>query len=149
MARVSAENGENGTLDNTLLVNGSINVRLTHPNLYYLMMVFAIVSLLLGLNFLILHPTFLIYGQSNWLWGSIFVVTGILKLFFLNFHRGLRTMRILMAFTVGYSLWLAGGTMQPFFEGQGSLQLPILYVALAAAQYPLILEPFVNPSTRR
>lgn len=149
MALSQGVNGENGDLDKTLVVNGSINVRLTHPNLYYTIMVFAIVSLILGLNFLVLHPTFLIYNQPNWLWGSIFVIIAVIKLIFLNFYRRLKPMRATMAFAVGYSLFLAGGTMQPFFEGQGSLQLPIMYAALAALQYPLLLEPFINPWTAR
>lgn len=150
MALSQGENGgENKVLDDTLVVNGTINVRLTHPNLYYTIMVFAISSLILGLNFLLLNPTFLIYNQPNWIWGSIFVATAATKLIFLNFYRRLKPMRATMAFAVGYCLFLAGGTMQPFFEGKGSLQLPIMYLALAALQYPLLMEPFINPWTAK
>jgi len=149
MALSQGVNGENGDLDDKLIVNGSINVRLTHPNLYYTIMVFAMVSLTLSLNFLILSPTFLIYNQPNWVWGLIFMGIAILKIVFLNFYRRLKVMRAAMAFSVGYSIFLAGGTAQPFIEGNGSLQLPILYAAIAALQYPLLLEPFINPWTAK
>lgn len=127
----------------------TINVRLTHPNLYWMLMMSSSFLILLGLNFLFLNPTFLIYGTSNYLWGSIFLALGLGKVFFLNIYRQLRCVRILMATVFSYIMLLAYGTCQPFVEGEGSLQLPILYAGWAIIHIALLLEPFINPWTAR
>jgi hypothetical protein len=136
-------------IDEGLVVNGSVNLRRTHPNLYRTVMTFAVMSVVLGLNFWILSPTFLIYDLPNVLWGTIFLVLGFAKIVFLNIWRRLRAVRAVMAFAIAYFLFLGAGTSQPFFEGSGSLQLPILYLGCAALQIPLLIEPFVNPWTAR
>lgn len=136
--------------DQVPVVNGrTIHVRLTHPSLYRMRMLSAGLSILLGLNFLFLNPTFLIYGQSNYLWGGIFLGLGGGEMFFLNVYRRLRCVRILMAASFSYSMLLAYGTCQPFIEGEGSLQLPVLYVGWAVVHAALLLEPFINPWTAR
>ena len=48
-----------------------------------------------------------------------------------------------------YTAFLAVGTGEPWLEGCGSLQLPILYAGLALLQVPLMREPFVNPVTAK
>jgi hypothetical protein len=136
-------------IDEALVVQGAIKLRLTHPNLYRTVMLFAVLSIALGLNFWILAPTFWIYDQPNALWGTIFLVLGIAKIVFLNFYRRLRAVRATMAFAVAYFLFLSVGTSQPFVEGQGSLQLPIVYLFCAVIQIPLLLEPFINPWTAK
>lgn len=127
----------------------AFDIRKTHPNLYWLVMILAVVGIALGLNFIVNSPTFLIYAAPNVLWGVIFLAIGLGKIVSLNFYRRLRLVRAIMAFGVAYMMFLALGTMQPFLEGSGSLQLPILYVGMAALQIPLLLEPFVNPWTSR
>lgn len=124
-----------------------IDIRKTHPNLYRLEMVISIMSFMLGLNFIINTPTFLIFDLPNVLWGTIFLVLSSCEVVFLNIIRRLRYVRACMAFSVTYMMFLAAGTTQPFFEGVGSLQLPILYAGVSAARMPLMLEPFINPWT--
>lgn len=128
---------------------GTIDIRKTHPNLYWLVMTLALVGLALGLNFIFLHPTFPIYGASNYLWGGIFLGIAFGKIISLNLYRRLRLVRGIMAFAVAYMMFLALGTMQPYLEGVGSLQLPILYAGMSALQIPLLLEPFINPRTAK
>jgi len=147
MAAIETQSPGNNDIDNTLVINGSIRVRKTHPNLYRMIMLLAVLCLLLGLNFVVLHPTFLIYDQSNYLWGIIFFVIGTSQIVFLNFYPRLKMVRLSMSISVGYFLFLAMGTCQPFFAGVGSLQLPILYGAMAIIHLPLLFEPFINPWT--
>lgn len=130
-------------------LTSEIDIRKTHPNLYWLVMILAVGGLALGLNFIVNQPTFLIYDAPNWLWGVIFLAIGTAKIFFLNVYRRLRAVRLCMAFAISYMMFLACGTTQPFLEGSGSLQLPILYAMASAVQMPLLFEPFINPWTSR
>lgn len=137
-------------LDQGPVINGNrIYVRYTHPTLYLMTMLSGSLEVLLALNFLFLNPTFLIYGQPNYLWGSIFLLLGFGKIFFLNFFRSLRIVRFSMAASFSYIMLIAYGTCQPFAEGEGSLQLPLLYMGWAVLYVALLLEPFINPWTAR
>lgn len=127
----------------------AIDIRKTHPNFYWLVMTLSLVGIALGLNFIFNSPTFPIYAASNYLWGVIFLAIGFSKIVFLNFYRNPNLVRAIMAFAIAYMMFLALGTTQPFIEGVGSLQLPILYAGLSALQVPLLLEPFYNPATRK
>jgi hypothetical protein len=129
--------------------NGTINLRNTHPGLYRATMVAATASILLGLNFFFLTPTFQVYEASYTIWASVFLGLGVFKIVFLNARRNLKLVRLFMALSVSFLLFFGIGTMQPWIEGEGSLQLPILYLALALLQLPLLLEPFINPWTAR
>lgn len=125
-----------------------INIRKTHPGFYWMMMTLAIFGIANGLNFIINSPTFPIYSAPNVLWGVIFIVIGIGKTIALNFYRRLRLVRALMACAVVYMMFLALGATQPFLEGTGSLQNPLLYAALSGVQiWFLLREPFWNPAT--
>ena len=136
-------------IDEGLVVNGSIDVRKTHPNLYLAVSTFALISVALGVNFWAFHPAFQVYGMPNGVWGSIFLALGIGKLIFLNLYRRLRMVRAVMACAVAYMLFFGVGTTQPVFDGKASVQLLILYVGLAALQIPLLIEPFINPWTAK
>lgn len=138
-----------GSLDEGLVVVGTIDIRKTHPNLYWLVMTVGVMQIGLALNFFILSPTFPIYAAPNVLWGVIFLVIGVVKIASLNFYRRLPLVRAVMAFAVAYMMFLALGTCQPFLEDKGSLQLPILYAGLSALQIPLLVEPFINPWTAK
>lgn len=126
-----------------------IKIRKTHPNLYWLVMILGVMDVVLGCNFIFLNPTFPIYGASNYLWGFIFLSIGFGKFISLNLYRRLRLVRGIMATAVAYMMFLALGATQPFLEGAGSLQNPILYAGLAAIQIPLLVEPFINPLTKK
>lgn len=130
--------------------NGNaIRIRKSHPNLYWLVSTVALVSLTLGCNFIFLNPTFPIFAAPNELWGGIFLALGFGQLAALNLYRRLRLVRWFMVATSAYMMFLALGTTQPFLEGVGSLQLPILYAGMSALQIPLFVEPFFNPRTAR
>lgn len=129
--------------------DAEINVRKTHPNLYWLLMFLAATGIALGLNFIILSPTFPIFDTPNVIWGATFIVVSIARLIALNVYRRLRWVRATMAFSAAYMAFLAIGTGQPFVEGSGSLQLPIIYAGMALLQVPLLFEPFVNPVTAK
>lgn len=126
-----------------------VHIRKTHPNLYWLVMVLAGMQIALAFNFFILSPTFPIFGAPNVLWGAIFLTVGVSKIIVLNLYRRLRLARAVMAFSWVYVMFIGLGTCQPFLEGTGSLQLPIVYVGMAGVLLILLLEPFFNPLTER
>jgi hypothetical protein len=138
-----------GPIDESLVVNGRVDVRKTHPTLYRQSMLFGIGNVVLGVNFHVFTPTFLVYGLPNWVWGTAFIALGIGEVFFLNVYRRLDMARLVMALCVAYTSVFALGTMQPALEGKGSLQLPILYGLLVVWKLLLLLEPFINPWTAR
>lgn len=121
----------------------NISIRKTIPLLYWSVTVYALIALALGLNFILLQPTFLIFGAPNELWGVIFLALGVSKIIALNFYRRLRLIRGLMSFKITYMMFLALGTSQPYIEGKGSLQLPIMYAGISALQIVLLLLPSV------
>lgn len=127
----------------------TVNVRKTHPNLWRSVMAYAAINALLGLNFILLHPTFLIYETSNYVWGGTFLTLAAAKIVFLNLYRHLGAVRVAMAAEIAFMFFIAVGATEPFLDGIGSLQNPILYVGLAVLELPLLLEPFINPWTAR
>jgi hypothetical protein len=129
--------------------NGTPDIRKTHPLLWRAVMAYAAICGFLGLNFIFFHPAFLLYHQSNYWWGAIFLILCISKIVFLNLYRNLHLMRVTMACEVSFMLFLALGATEPVWTSSASLQLPILYIGLAILEIPLILEPFVNPWTAR
>lgn len=155
-ALTTLESGQN--IDAGLVVNGSINVRKTHPLIYRGVMATAILFIALGLNFLVgqdvlgllaFAPTFFVWSMPNWVWAAFFLGIGLSKIVFLNLYRNLRLVRLTMAFAIAYLLFFAVGTMQPAFEGKGSLQLPLVYAYIASVLAALLLEPFINPWTAK
>lgn len=128
---------------------GEINIRYTHPGMYWIMMALAVGEVAFGWNFIRNDPTFAIYDGPNNLWGGIFVGLGLARLTALNVYRRLALVRASMVFSLFYMGFLAYGTTTPYREGTGSLQLPFFYALVAAIQIPLLFEPFVNPLTAR
>lgn len=141
----------NGTedIDQSIVVNGNIDIRKTHPNLYLMVMTLGAIDVLLAANFYWLNPTFEVYHLKNYVWASVFLTLGLAKWWFLNFKRSLRVVRMTMAFAVSFLVFFAIGTAEPWLDGVGSLQLPIMYLGMAAVQIPMLLEPFLNPWTAR
>lgn len=127
-----------------------VDIHKRHPNLYYLITVFCFMNIALGFNFFFTTPTFTApLGIPKTLIASIFMFVGISKLFFLNVSRNLKVLRALMAFCVGLLLFWGLANTQQFFAGKASLQLPLLYVALAFLQFPVLIEPAINPVTQK
>lgn len=126
---------------------GRVNLRLTHPNLYRSAMLFALISVGLGLNFILTKPTFNPYGIDKGIIGAIFLTLGCVKLAAIVVIRNLKFIRVSMAFCAAFMMFWGIGTSITFFTGQTSLQLFVLYSGLTLLQLCLLLEPFVNPLT--
>ena len=125
-----------------------VSLRLLHPNLYRAVMLLSGWFILLGLNFVIFTPTYLIFGMPNELWGSFFLLIGATEFFFLNVMNRLIMVQMALATGIPLCFILTIGTSEPFIHGVGSFQLPIMYLGLAVLQIPLALEAPVNPWTK-
>lgn len=124
-----------------------VNLRLTNPTLYRSVMVFALISVGLGLNFLFTKPTFNPYQIDKHIIGTVFLCLGAAKMVGVVAIHNLKFIRMIMAVSVAYMMFWGIGTSITFFTGQTSLQLFVLYVGLSMLQLFLLLEPFVNPLT--
>lgn len=124
-------------------------IRRTHPNLYRSIITFAIITIALGLNFLLIKPAFNQYSLSQ-VMAVVFFGSGVALIVLLNFLRSLRTLRWVMAFTVT-SLCLYGGalTVYAYQTGKTSYQLPICYFGFTALLFLLLIEPASNPLNRK
>lgn len=126
-----------------------MNIRNTHPGLYYSIMTLSVMSVALAVNFWISNPTFNPYGISKNLIGVVFFLLGANQLVFLNVLRDLRKVRVGLAVSLVWVLFWGISNTQQFFAGNASLQLPILYVSVAVLHFPLLVESPVNPMTQR
>lgn len=124
-----------------------VNLRLTNPTLYRSVMVFALISVGLGLNFLLARPTFNPYQIDKQIIGVVFLCFGLAELIGVVVILNLQFIRVVMALNVAFMMFWGIGTSITFFTGQTSLQLFVLYAGLSALQLFLLLEPFVNPLT--
>ncbi len=112
-------------------------------------MVLAVMSLALALNFWTSSPTFNPFDINKNLIGAVFLMLGVWHLVFLNLVHSLRLVRIGSALSIFFlSAWGLGNAQQSL-AGKASFQLPILYLALAALHYFQLLEPPVNPMTKK
>lgn len=125
------------------------NIYRTHRNLYLVLMTLAVMSVAMAANFFLYRPTFNPYGMRKELVGSIFGVLGVSQIVFLNLYRNLRLVRGTLALSMSFMLFWGLSTTESAFEGRSSFQLPILYVALAALQLFLLVEPATNPVSRK
>lgn len=124
-----------------------VNIRRRHPSLYLSIMVLAIMSVSLAVNFWTSTPTFTPFNVNNNLVGIVFFVLGVGQLVFLNLVRNLTMVRLGSAFSIFFMVAWGLGNAQQSIEGKASFQLPIVYIALAALHYLLLQEPPVNPIT--
>lgn len=126
-----------------------VNIRNTHPGLYHSITTVALMGLALGVNFWFSNPTFNPYDIPKNVIGFIFFALGVSQIVFLNVVRNLDMVRITLAVSIGWMTFWAIANTQQFFNGDASLQLPILYLTVALLQLPLLLEAPVNPMTQR
>lgn len=126
-----------------------VNIRKSHPTLYRSIMALALMRVALAFNFWFARPTFTPYGiHKNWA-GIVFVALGLSQLVFLHLFRDVNKIRLVLALSGAVMLVWGLVNTQQFFAGNASLQLPILYVGIAALQLVLLLEPIVNPMSER
>lgn len=125
-----------------------MNLRRSHPNLYRAYLVYGLMCVALGLNFIFLNPTFDPLDIPKQVPGAIFLALGSASLFFLRVWRRATWLRVAMAVTIGAMFFWCGALVFDFFRlAQTSLQLPITFAALGALGIPLMLEPPVNLTT--
>lgn len=127
------------------IVNGPIKVRLTHPSLYRILMLYVVTFLALAANFTFIKTTFLVYGQSNRVWAACFLVLACSLFCSTNIIHSLRLMRFTMVMIAVYLMFFTIGASEPYLNGVGSLQLPILYLTVSGHMFLLVYEPFINP----
>lgn len=147
---MSGRNGTKGSKQhNRYLVTRKVDIRKSHPSLYYSIMIIAFMCIAQGFNFLLSTPTFKPYDISNDLIGSIFLVIGLSKIVFLNLYRNLFLVRLNTALGSGFLLFWGITNTQQGFMGKASFQLPIVFIGLALVNLRLLLEPSVNPVTMK
>lgn len=131
------------------LANRRVNIRRTHPNLYFSIMVLAFGEVALGINFFIFTPTFDPYGIPKEAVGVVFLALGLSQLIFLNVFRNLKMVRIMLAVSISFMFFWGIGNTEQFFNGKASLQLPIMFFVVSVLQIPLLIEAPVNPMTEK
>lgn len=124
-------------------------IRKSHPALYRALIALGCMCIALAVNFWFSKPTFNPYGVPKEYIGVIFFILGSALIVFLNVFRDLRMVRIVHAATISFMFFWGLSNAQQFFAGNASLQLPILYIAMALMQIPLLIEPPVNPMTEK
>lgn len=133
-----------------MIVDTVPRLRDSHPNLYNAIMVYGVLMIALGLNFILLTPAFDPLGISKYIFGVVFVGIGLCKLVVLNFYRSPALVRLVVAVNVSVLFFFGGLLVAGFFQlGQTSLQLPITYFGLALIELPLLREPWLNPVTEK
>lgn len=128
-------------------LNRRISLRKTHPNLFIALNILALTSVALALNFYFSKPTFNPYGIDKEIVAAVFFILGISQLIVLTVYHNLKLVRLAVATSVGILLFWGISNTQQGFQGKASFQLPILYIALALLQIPLLIEPRTNPMT--
>lgn len=126
-----------------------VTIRKSHPSLYQSIMVLGVTSIALAFNFWYSNPTFNPYGVDKNIIGVIFAVLGVGQIVFLNLIKDLRMVRLILATSISWMFFWGLSNTEQFFAGKASLQLPILYVAGAILQIPLLVEAPVNPMTEK
>lgn len=125
-----------------------INLRLSHPNLWLILVGLGVGCVAIGLNFLFLKPAFNPLDIPKEVFGWLFLTLGLVELLFLNFLRNWRLLRLvaalLLALLTFYAILL---TYQFFEKNQTSMQLPITYIMIVWLVFASLKEPFINPIT--
>jgi len=123
-------------------------VRKTDPSQWRRYLGFAVLSLSLGLNFIFLTPAFLPLGIPSYLVGLAFGGSGVAQLTILTFTASGKAIRLSMAVTLcTYIFWAAALTFDYVRFSQTSMQLPMMYIALAGLGFLLLEEPFASSRT--
>lgn len=121
----------------------------THPKLFRDYVIFAVGSILLGLNMFLLTPAFMPLSLDKWVVGLVFLGCGVIKTLILIFGRSNhKWLRLSMSLSVLiYSSWAVFTTYDFFASSLTSLQLPIFCLIVALLGLSSLPEPFTNPAT--
>lgn len=135
--------------ENVVTQHFKVNLRKTNPTLYHSIIAFSTIRIGLAINFWTSSPTFNPYDIPKNIVGVVFFLLGAWQLIFLHLWRDLRKVRVVLAVSSAVMLCWGLVNTQQFFDGNASLQLPILYVGIAAIQMLALLESPVNPMTAK
>lgn len=126
-----------------------VNLRNTHPTLYWQTMTFALMSVALAASYWFgPAPAFHPYDIPIPAVAAVFGAYGVWQIFSLSIHH-LLMVRIGMASAfVFMGAWGFANTIQGI-AGKASFTLPIILLAIAASHLKLLTESPVNPMTRR
>lgn len=124
-----------------------VSIRITHPNMYRVLMVIALMSIALAINLYLTKPTFAPYGLPKGVIATVFLVLGTVQLVFLNLYHNLKLVRLTIAASASFMMFWGVSNTQQSFAGKASFQLPIIFVSLAVIQLVSLLEPVINPMT--
>jgi hypothetical protein len=103
----------------------------------------------LAVNFWISNPTFSPFEINKTVVGVVFFVLGASQLVFLHVIHSLPMVRAGLTASIFVMISWGLSNVQQFIAGRASLQLPILYLLVAALQYGLLIESPVNPMTEK
>lgn len=121
------------------------DTRKTHPNLYFGITAFGLISVALGLNMIFTTTTYYPYSINDVLTGTILIAIGVFKIATLNLQL-LTLVRWSMAASVGFMLFYGLGYAIGFLSNDIPTMQPfILYSGLAVLQIPALIEPSANP----
>lgn len=126
-----------------------VDLRKSHPLLFHLSMAIAVGSLVLALNFWFFAPAFDPYGVPKAAVGVVFAIIGTALLTFMTLYRDLRLVRFSQASSTLWMLFWGCINTKQFFDGNASLQLPLVFFTLAAMQIAMLIESPVNPMTEK
>jgi hypothetical protein len=126
-----------------------LNIRKKHPTLYHSIMTLGVMSIALAINFWTSNPTFNPYNIPKNFVGTVFAVLGVGQFVFTSVLRDLRAVRLTLTASVFWMLFWGASNLEQSFAGKASYQLPILYIALAVLQIPLLIESPVNLTTEK
>lgn len=137
-------------VDDLLPVNKyAVNLRMVHPTMFRLLLWFSIAKVALAFNYWFARPTFMPYGTSKYVAGTVFIFLGVSQIVFLLLIRDLRKLRLLLALS-GFTEFVWGAVnSQQFLAGKASLALPIYVVTVAIAQRIMLTDAPINPAASR
>lgn len=128
--------------------HNTINVRLAHPFLYSLLVIFAVRFMLQAVNFWTSTPTFDPWPGKD-IVAVVWFLIGSWQLVWLWALPRLGMVRWGSLVTVAaISIW-GGINMRQSLAGKASFQLPIDLFTLAAIHVRMLMEKPVNPATKK
>lgn len=123
-------------------------IRSTHPLLFWYYVIFSLISIGLGLNFLLTTPTFNPYHIDKEIVGSVFFSIGALNLMLSTVWRKFTWLRIGTAMNMGIDIIWGIGASFTFFQDLTSLQNFCLYIGLAGLKFRTVLEDPITVTTK-
>lgn len=121
-----------------------VHIRKTNPGLYLAITISIISHIASGWNLWASNPTFIPYGISKNLVGTIFILFGMAIFIFLNVYRNLPKLRLTLAVSIMFLIFWGLSNTEQWRAGNASLALPIFLWTIAAFQARSTVEAPVS-----